>query len=85
MSVIQEIREAFGDQIKGSAVTVVNEHGIPAQAVVTTLSDGRTVTGIFTVEDKAGFGGVEFTQRKDVAALMISKISSVLRGTADAN
>lgn len=43
----------------------------------------QTVEGIFTVEDKQGFGGVEFSQRKPIPELMASKVRSVLAGTAE--
>lgn len=58
-------------------------HGERAVEVEAILSNGKTVTGSFTTDDKAAFGGVEFAGRKDVVGLMISKIKSVLGGTAE--
>lgn len=66
-------------------VEKIDVHGEPATEVVATLEDGRTVTGTFTTEDKAAFGGVEFSSRKDIGALMESKVRSVLAETADVN
>lgn len=63
-------------------INKVEVHGERATEVVAVLSDGRTVTGTFTSEDKTAFGGVDFSSRKDVGALMSSKIKSVLAGTS---
>ena len=60
-----------------------NLHGEKATKVVATLSDGRTVEGLFTSHPRAGFGGVDFAGPKDIVGLMISKIKSVLGGTAE--
>jgi hypothetical protein len=59
-------------------------HGESATEVTAVLADGRTVTGTFTTEDKAGFGGVQFATRKDVPGLMVAKVRAVLAGTAEA-
>lgn len=85
MSLRYELSEALGD-IRAVDVFTVNEtvwHGETAVEVTVILDDGRTVEGTFTTEDKAGFGGVEFSLRKDVPALMRSKVKSVLAGTAE--
>lgn len=82
-----DIKQQLAPFAEVSAVDVdkVEVHGERATQVVVTLNDGRTVTGTFTTEDKAAFGGVEFSSRKDIGGLMASKVRSVLAGTADIN
>jgi hypothetical protein len=63
--------------------TRVDFHGEKATEVTVTLTDGRTVTCTYTTEDKSAFGGVQFSSRKDIGALTIAKVRSVLAGTAD--
>jgi len=61
-------------------------HGEKAIHIMVLLEDEtgrRSVEGTFTTQDKDGFGGVDFDQRKDPVALMVSKVKSVLAGTAE--
>jgi hypothetical protein len=80
-----ELKEALGD-LTGVDLFTLNEtvwHGETAVEVMVVLDDGRTITGTFTTESKAAFGGVEFSQRKDVPRLMRAKVESVLAGKAE--
>lgn len=58
-------------------------HGQEATEVEALLEDGRSVIGTFTDGDNTEFGGIDFEQRKNIGALMVSKIKSVLEGTAE--
>lgn len=58
-------------------------HGAPATEVTVVLADGRTVTGVFTTEDREAFGGVEFSSRKDIPRLMRSKVLAVIEDRAE--
>ncbi len=58
-------------------------HGQDAVMVKVILVTGDYIVGTFTTENKSGFGGVEFSQKKDVVKLMVSKIKAVLEGKAD--
>lgn len=58
-------------------------NGEPTTRVFAVLANGQTVQGDFATESKSGFGGVEFNTKKDIGGLMIAKIKSVLRGTAE--
>lgn len=82
MSEIRQQLEAI-PEVARVAIDKVEIHGENATEVVATLHDGRTVTGTFTTEDKAAFGGVQFSSRKNVGALMSSKIQSVVTGSVD--
>lgn len=86
MSLNTDLLEKFKDvdEVVGWDIDDVDYHGEKAKQVTVVLKGGTKVGGIFTVEDKDGFGGVEFTSRKDVAGLMASKVRSVLAGTAEA-
>lgn len=77
------IRAFPGGEVSVVAVKKTKIHGERAVQVIAYLDDGKTVTGTFTTEDKAAFGGVEFAGRKDVVHLMVKKIESVLGGTAE--
>jgi len=84
MSIANEIRAAFPDDV--SVVTVDKDavvHGENATRVSAVLSNGQTVEGTFTTTTKSAFGGVQFSAAKDIPALMIAKITSVLAGTSD--
>jgi hypothetical protein len=70
-------------EVYSVSVKDVYIYGEPATEVIAILETGQYVTGTFTKEDKSAFGGVEFSQRKDPGALMVAKIKSVLKGTAD--
>jgi hypothetical protein len=87
MTVQATVREAFADDDRVVHVLAVRTtmHGEKAVSVVVTLNDYRRVTGTFTTESKPGFGGVDFSEKKDPAALMIHKVKSVLEGTYDRN
>lgn len=85
MSGIIRDRIALISEVTHVDVEKIEVHGESATQVVATLTDGRTVTGTFTTEDKAAFGGVQFSSRKDIGALMESKVRSVLAETADVN
>jgi len=85
VSLRYELNEALGD-IPAVDLFTLSEtvwHGEAAVEVLVILDDGRTITGTFTTESKAAFGGVVFSQRKDVPRLMRAKVESVLAGTAD--
>ena len=58
-------------------------NGENAMTVRVILNNGKLVQGTFTTESKPGFGGIEFSLKKDVVGLMTAKINSVLRGTAE--
>lgn len=79
-----EIYEAFPGQVSTIKSTKTEMYGERATSIVVGLEDGRTVTGTFTTEAKDGFGGVDFSQKKDPVALMIAKVKSVLEGKHDA-
>jgi len=85
MSVRSDLAIAFVGvrEVESIAVRDTIVHGEDAMEVTVTLADGRTVVGTFTTEFKSGFGGVEFASRKNVPALMKSKVSAVLRGVAE--
>lgn len=85
MSLRYELNEALGDIGAVDLFTLQETvwHGETAVEVTVILDDGRTVTGTFTTGDKSGFGGVVFSQRKDVPRLMRAKVEAVLRGTAE--
>lgn len=58
-------------------------HGEKATRVTVFLEGGWTIEGMFTANPRGGFGGVTFSEKKDIPALMRSKIRSVLAGTAE--
>jgi hypothetical protein len=60
-----------------------HHHGECATKVVVDLMSGQRVEGKFTTHPKSGFGGVTFGGPKDIAGLMVSKIRSVMEGTAE--
>lgn len=79
-----DIIKAFpGGEVEVVGVTKTKIHGERAIQVIAYLHEGKTVTGTFTTEEKAAFGGVVFAGRKDVVGLMVAKIDQVLRGTAE--
>lgn len=83
MSISTEILSHVGDGIDSIRVDKnATLYGESAVEVVVHLDDGRTVTGTFTTEPREGFGGVVFSQKKDIVGLMVSKIRAVLDGTA---
>jgi hypothetical protein len=84
MSIGSEIMERVGDKVSTIRVDKANTlHGEDAISVHVGLINGKTVDGIFTTQPRANFGGVEFSGPKDVVGLMVAKIESVLRGTAE--
>lgn len=86
MSVTEDILDHFGPEEVAHVTRVhTKHHGQDAVRVLAELGDGRTVEGTFTTEARKGFGGIEFSQRKDITGLMISKIEAVLRGSAEAD
>jgi hypothetical protein len=70
-------------EVLAVATEPVDYHGERAIRVKALLEDGRAVEGTFTTQDKDSFGGVEFSSRKDIDALMVSKVRAVLEGKAD--
>jgi hypothetical protein len=83
MSVAVEIKKAFPADVVAVKVEDSTYHGEKAVQVRAELTNRKIVEGIFTTDDKDSFGGVEFNSRKDVVALMVHKIRSVLNGTAE--
>lgn len=84
MSIITEILTAFPDDVRSVQVDKNNDlHGEVATQVMVNMVDGRSITGHFTTEQKSAFGGVVFSQQKDISALMTAKVRSVLKGTAE--
>lgn len=89
MSISEDILDAFKHDDHTNDVVGVNVnkdaklHGEDAVEVMVTLFNGAVLTGTFTKHPRAAFGGVEFAGPKDIAGLMIAKIESVLRGTAE--
>lgn len=84
MSISSQIIESLPDVISTIQIDKDAEvHGEPATIVKVALLNGKVVEGSFTKESRSGFGGVEFHQTKDIAALMIHKIRSVMNGTAE--
>lgn len=85
MSLRGDLADAFMGvpEVKGVRINDDVYHGEAAVVVTVTLTDGRTVTGTYTTEPKEGFGGVEFSRRKDIPTLMVGKVASVLAGTAE--
>lgn len=84
MGISTDIMNRFPDDVNS---VVVKKHadlyGQNAIEVEVGLRIGKTVTGKFTTEPLPGFGGVEFSNKKDAAGLMISKIQAVLEGKAE--
>lgn len=86
MSISTEIVAHFQKQGVVDTVIVNKKselHGEEAIDVLVNLYDGRWVAGSFTSHPRQGFGGVEFAGPKDIPALMIAKVESVLKGTAE--
>lgn len=84
MNIGEQIIEAYPQSVDSVKVDKSSDlHGQGAVEVRVTLVNGKTVEGKFTTEARPGFGGVEFSSKKDIAALMISKVAAVLRGTAE--
>lgn len=84
MNIGQQIMELIGDEV--DSVKVVkdgNLYGLPATKVVVNLENGKQVIGVFATRDRPSFGGVETSDRAEIAELMTAKINSVLRGTAE--
>lgn len=85
MSLRDNLKIAFYgiSEIVGMDIDQVEVHGEDATKVTVLLDDGRTVIGTFTKEDKAAFGGVQFSSRKDIPGLMKSKVLAILDGVAE--
>lgn len=58
-------------------------HGEVATTVIVNLVNGKQVVGKFTTRPRGSFGGVVFSEQKDIGGLMIAKIKSVLAGRAE--
>lgn len=80
MSIANELLE-IDNVLSVSVKRDAELNGERAVKVVVTLDSGKTVEGVFAVGDNTTFGGVEFNQNKDIAALMTHKIKSVTKGT----
>lgn len=84
MRIQEQIKSAFPKDV---ALVIVDKdavlHGQKSVSVVVHLKNGLYVEGTFVKEARAGFGGVVFSQQRDVAALMILKIRAALNGTAE--
>lgn len=79
MSISSDIMTRFPETVMSVKVNKDAVHyGESAVEVTALLKDGRTVTGTFTDQPRAGFGGVEFSGPKNIPALMIAKIRSVI-------
>jgi hypothetical protein len=83
MSISREIMKAFPADVTVCKAVDVTLNGQKAVQVKAVLTNNKIVEGIFAQEERPSFGGVDFSTRYDVVALMVHKIRSVLDGTAE--
>lgn len=84
MNISEQIIETFPGLVDTVQVDKKADlYGQSAVKVEVALVSGKLIEGKFTTEARPGFGGVEFSSKKDIAGLMISKIRSVMIGAAE--
>ena len=84
MNIGQEIMKTYGDDLESVRVNKnVELNGEDATEVEAVFKNGTVLTGTFTTNDKKAFGGVEFSQQKDIPGLMKSKIQAIKDGKAE--
>ena len=83
MGIKTDIASAIPEVVAVKVEKDIDFHGQSATRVTAELENGKTVEGTFTDEPRGSFGGVQFSGPKDITALMIAKIISVLHGVTE--